>query len=156
MTKLIVAFRNFANAPKKLCSKKCVHNCCPVRSLRVKAFLSRIITGHEAWTQSLWTTGQKDNQWKGIIQLLSGRRWRLPLVQGKSWANPLWMQKVWLWYTLCRVVKPLTQIFYINTVEAFPKPLRRVRPERNFAEILLQHDNARPNPLKTGEVITKL
>jgi hypothetical protein len=53
-------------------------------------------------------------------------------------------------------VKPLTQIFYINTVENLLKPFRRARPDRNFAEILLQHDNSRPNPPKTREIITKL
>jgi hypothetical protein len=75
MTKLIVAFRNFANAPKNCAGRcVCVHNWCvhnwclhnwcvhnylAVGSLIMKAFLSRIITGHETWTQTHWTAGQK-------------------------------------------------------------------------------------------------
>jgi transposase len=46
---------------------------------------------------------------------------------------------------------------YIQTLKNLQKRLRRVRPHKNVAEILLQHDNARPHPsLKTREAITKL
>ena len=53
------------------------------------------------------------------------------------------------------MVKLLTKIFYINTVETLRKSFKTVRPDRYFAEILLQHENARPNPSKTREAINK-
>jgi hypothetical protein len=54
------------------------------------------------------------------------------------------------------MVSPLTQISCIKTLETLPKPFRIVRPYRKFAEIVFQHDNARQNPLKTQEAITRL
>jgi histone-lysine N-methyltransferase SETMAR len=45
----------------------------------------------------------------------------------------------------------------IQTLKNLQNRLRRVRPHKNVAEILLQHDNARPHTsLKTREAITKL
>jgi histone-lysine N-methyltransferase SETMAR len=46
---------------------------------------------------------------------------------------------------------------YIQTLKNLQKRLRRVRPHKNVAEILLQHDNARSHTsFKTQEAITKL
>jgi histone-lysine N-methyltransferase SETMAR len=46
---------------------------------------------------------------------------------------------------------------YIQTLKKFQKRLRRVQPHKNVAEILLQHNNARPHTsLKTQVAITKL
>jgi histone-lysine N-methyltransferase SETMAR len=46
---------------------------------------------------------------------------------------------------------------YIQTLKNLQKYLRRVRPHKNVAEILLQHDNERPHTsLKTQEAVTEL
>jgi histone-lysine N-methyltransferase SETMAR len=46
---------------------------------------------------------------------------------------------------------------YINTLNKLKKCFRRVRPDKNPAEMLLQHDNARPHTsLRTREHITKM
>jgi histone-lysine N-methyltransferase SETMAR len=46
---------------------------------------------------------------------------------------------------------------YINTPNKLKKRFRRVRPGKNRAEMLLQHDNARPHTsLRTWEHITKM
>jgi histone-lysine N-methyltransferase SETMAR len=46
---------------------------------------------------------------------------------------------------------------YIQTLKTWQKHFRRFWPHKNAAEILLQHDNARPpTGLKTQEAITEL
>jgi histone-lysine N-methyltransferase SETMAR len=46
---------------------------------------------------------------------------------------------------------------YINTLNKLKKCFQRVRPGKNPAEMLLQHDNARPHTsLRTREHITKM
>jgi histone-lysine N-methyltransferase SETMAR len=46
---------------------------------------------------------------------------------------------------------------YINTLNKLKKRFRRVRPGKNPAEMLLQHDNACPNTcLRTQEHINKM
>jgi hypothetical protein len=52
--------------------------------------------------------------------------------------------------------QPINSDLYIETRKNLQKRLRRVRPHKNFAEILRQHDNARPHTsFKLQEAITK-
>jgi histone-lysine N-methyltransferase SETMAR len=45
---------------------------------------------------------------------------------------------------------------YINTLQKLKKRYRRVRPNRNPGDMLIQHDNARPHTsLRTQEAIAK-
>jgi histone-lysine N-methyltransferase SETMAR len=46
---------------------------------------------------------------------------------------------------------------YIQTIKKLQRRLRSVRPHKNVAEILLQHDNARPHTsLNTQKAVIKL
>ena len=151
MTKLTVAFRSFADA-----SKNCAgHNCPPVRSLIVKAFLPLIVTGNETWTQSLWTASQRtiDGKASSSFSPEENEDYHfLREIHGQSFLNAKSLTLI----DMMPRSETFDSNFYINAVETLPKPCRRVRPDRNFAEILLQHDNARPSPSKTREAITKL
>jgi histone-lysine N-methyltransferase SETMAR len=45
---------------------------------------------------------------------------------------------------------------YIKTLQKLKEQYRRVRPNRNLGDMLLQHDNARPHTsLRTQEAIAK-
>jgi hypothetical protein len=93
---------------------------------------------------SHWT-GDQDIQWNGIIQLLlGGRSLRLPLQQGKSWPLFLGCRKgdFGRYYATWSIIN--TDL-YIQTLKNLQKLLRRVRPQKKFAKILLQLDNVRPH-----------
>jgi len=134
----------------------CVHYCSPIRSLIVKAFLSRNVTGCETWTQSLRTASQKTINGKASISFSpEGDEGYLFLGEshGQSFLNA---EDFALIDMMSRGETIDSNFFYSNTVETLPKPFMRVRPYGNVVEILLQHDDARPNPSQTREAITKL
>jgi histone-lysine N-methyltransferase SETMAR len=100
----------------------------------------------------------KDSQWSGIIQLLLGGRslW-LPLHQGKSWPLFFCDAEGEILVDIMPRGQTINSDLYIQTLKNLQKRLRRVRPHKNVAEILLQHDNARSHTsVKTQEAITKL
>jgi hypothetical protein len=99
----------------------------------------------------------KDSQWNGVIQfILGGRSLRLPLQQRKSWPLFFYAEGVILVHIMPRG-QPINSDLYIQTLKNLQKYLRRVRPHKNVAEILLQHDNERPHTsLKTQEAVTEL
>jgi histone-lysine N-methyltransferase SETMAR len=94
----------------------------------------------------------KDSQLYGIIQLLLGRRsFKVTPSAGKAMATVFWEPEGVILEDIMPRGQTINSDLYIQTLKKLQKRLRRVRPHKNVAEILLQHDNARPHTsLKTG------
>jgi histone-lysine N-methyltransferase SETMAR len=120
-----------------------------------ESFFSWIVTGGETWIHNFEPeTKRQSMEWNHPTSHPRKNNFKVTASAGKVMVTvSFWdAEEVFLVDIMPRG-QVINSDMYIQTLKNLQKRLRRVRPYKNVAEILIQHDNARPHTsLKTGSI----
>jgi histone-lysine N-methyltransferase SETMAR len=121
-----------------------------------EAFLSRIVTGDETWAHHYEPETKRQSMEWHHPQSPRKRKFKTTPSAGKVMITLFWdIDDVILVDVMARG-KTINSDAYIKTFNKLKQRYRRVQPNRNPGDTLIQHNNARPHTnLRTQEAIAK-
>jgi histone-lysine N-methyltransferase SETMAR len=119
-------------------------------------FLARTVTGDEIWLHHYEPeTKRQSKEWHNENSPRK-KKFRAAPSAGKVMATVFWDMEGLLLVDIMPKGTTINSEAYVATLTNLHARLRRVRPHKQMADILLQHDNARPRvSLRTTEAINK-
>ena len=120
-------------------------------------FLSKIVTGDETWAHHYEPeTKMQSMEWHHPLSP-PRKKFKTSPSAGKVMITAFWDIDGVILVDVMTRGETINSEAYIKTLTKLKKRFRRVRPNKTSAELLLQHDNARPHTSqKTREAVTKL
>jgi histone-lysine N-methyltransferase SETMAR len=122
-----------------------------------EAFLSRIITVDETWVHQFEPETKRQSMEWHHPQSPRKKKFKTAPSAGKVMVTVFWDCDGVILVAVMPRGATINSEAYINTLNKLKKRFQRVRPSKDAAEMLLQHDNSRPHTsLRTWEHITKM
>ena len=122
-----------------------------------EAFLSRIITGDESWVHHFAPETKRQSLEWHHPHSPHKKKFKATPSAGKVMVTVFWDCDGVILVDVMPRGSTINSEAYVKTLNKLRNRFRRVRSDKNPAEILLQHDNARPHTsLRTREHIAKL
>jgi len=117
-------------------------------------FLGRIVTGDETWLHHFDPeTKRQSMEWHHVTSPRTKKFKSVPSA-GKIMATVFWDSEGVILVDIMAKGTTINSDAYVQTLKKLYARLRRVRPNRQMKDVLLQHDNARPHTsLRTMETI---
>ena len=118
-------------------------------------FLERIITGDETWVYHFEPESKRRSmEWRHPTSPRT-KKFKAQNSAGKIMATVFWDSQGVILVDFLPKGETINSEVYIETLRKLKAKIRRVRPNLDMANVLLQHDNARPHTsIRTMEAIT--
>ena len=118
-------------------------------------FLDRIITGDETWVHHYEPESKRTSmEWRHPTSPKT-KKFKAEKSAGKVMATIFWDSKGVILLDFLPRGETVNANVYIETLKKLKARIRRVRPDSDMCNVLLQHDNARPHTsIKTREMVT--
>lgn len=118
-------------------------------------FLQRIVTGDETWLHHFEPETKRQSMEWHHTNSPRKKKFKSAPSAGKVMASVFWDSEGVLLVDIMERGTTINSTAYVNTLKKLEGRLRRVRPHRQKADVLLLHDNARPHVSRqtTAEIV---